>query len=166
MSRVKWPVVATVAVVVAVAVSHVLMGCNDNAPGKMEGDLSSSAKDIAAYLAENLLSPGFGGDVFASYEILGTNAEEVYIWAYAQEFYRRNGILEEGTGISCPVVLTLQGGIVVGHRLPRDGNLYAQDVRTMFPRRVRDAVTTIHQGQTISKLRSDVERQAREALDQ
>jgi hypothetical protein len=32
-------------------------------------------------------------------------AEEIYVWAYAQEFYKENNALEKGTGFTYPKIL-------------------------------------------------------------
>lgn len=115
------------------------------------------ANAITAYLDDNLLSPNFGGKIFTAHEILGANAEEIYVWVYAQEFYKQNNVLKKGTGISCPIVLIidLQNGqeiSILDHKQPRDGSYYSQDIKTMFPRKVQEAISRIHQGQTIPEL--------------
>jgi len=126
----------------------------------------SLANAITTYLDENLVAPNFGGKVFTAYEILGAKAEEIYVWAYAQEFYKENNALEKGTGLSCPVVLTVDSQDekevnIIDHKVPRDGSFYSQDIKTLFPKKVQDAIFNIHQGQTIPELSYQVEERAR-----
>ncbi len=115
---------------------------------------------------ENLVAPNFGGKVFTAHEILGAKAEEIYVWAYAQEFYKENNALEKGTGLSCPVVLTVDSQDekevnIIDHKMPRDGSFCSQDIKTLFPKKVQDAIFNIHQGQTIPELSYQVEERAR-----
>jgi hypothetical protein len=54
------------------------------------------------------------------------------------EYYRDGDSLVLGSGCSLPVAVSLQSDgselRVVGHRVPRDGGLFADDVRAIFPR--------------------------------
>jgi len=173
---------------VAVSLSLFLAGCEGNieskpeegSPSQVERQSSvdtdaatgsvSLANAITTYLDENLLLPNFGGKVFTAHEILGAKAEEIYVWAYAQEFYKQNNALEKGTGLSCPAVLTIdsQDGKevkIVDHKLPRDGSFYSQDIKTMFPKKVQDAIFNINQGQTIPELSYQVEERAKKWFD-
>lgn len=85
------------------------------------------------------MSPNFGGDVYASYQILGTSTtrQEVYVWALLQEYYPHDQEFERGTGMSAPIVLRIDqpGGVfrVIHHELPRDGSYYPSDLYRLFP---------------------------------
>ena len=92
------------------------------------------------YLATNVGESGFGGTVFCAYEFL--NAElgtkgKMYTWVHCQEYYLRGESLLLGTGISVPVALELRQTngeyTIIGHRQPRSGTNYGQDVRAIFP---------------------------------
>lgn len=88
------------------------------------------------------MSPNFGGDVYASFHILGTSTtrQEVYVWALLQEYYPNHQQLEQGTGMSAPIVLHIDQSTgvfrIVGHELPRDGSYYPSDLHTLFPLRI------------------------------
>lgn len=62
---------------------------------------------LERYLTTQVMSPHFGGDVYTSYQILGTSTtrQEVYVWALLQEYYPNHQQLERGTGMSAPIVL-------------------------------------------------------------
>lgn len=147
------------------------VGCVGPALGdEPKEDITPTATAIGTYLEENLLLPAFGGRVFAACEILGAGPREIYVWVYAQEFYKQQDVLEKGTGLSCPVVLTVDSQDdrepwVIGHRLPRDGSLYSQDIKAMFPGSVQHLVNGIQQGQTIPELSNLVEEKARQWFD-
>lgn len=124
------------------------------------------AEAIGLYLDDHLMPPGFGGVVFTAYAVLGAAPGEVYVWAFAQEFYDQDGSIGTGSGLSCPAVVKISlGGEqvvgVAGHRIPRDGELYAEDVKNMFPESVQHAVLGIHQSDTVAELRASVEERAR-----
>ena len=81
-------------------------------------------------LAARLLSiPVERGAGYCEWEILGQDGQEVYLWAICQVAGD-----PEGTATSAPVVVTLAnfwGFTRVD--MPRDGTLYGEDIRTMFP---------------------------------
>jgi hypothetical protein len=185
-------IVIMAVLVPAVSISFFLAGCEgsgeskpgekpeEDSPSRVEGQSGidtdaavegvSLANAITTYLNDNLLLPEFGGKVFTAHEILGANAEEIYVWAYAQEFYQQNNVLEKGTGLSCPTVLTIdsqdeQEVKIIDHKLPRDGSFYPQDIRTMFPKEIQDIIFSIQQGETIPELRCQVEERARKWFD-
>lgn len=94
---------------------------------------------LERYLTTQVMSPNFGGDVYASYQILGTSTtrQEVYVWVLLQEYYPNHQQLERGTGMSAPIVLNIDhssgGSRIVNHTLPRDGSYYPSDLHTLFP---------------------------------
>ncbi|MGE6490351.1 hypothetical protein ACQKD4_01490 [Exiguobacterium sp. NPDC077395] len=98
--------------------------------------------ELERYLTAEVMSPNFGGDVYASYHILGTSTtrQEVYVWALLQEYYPNHQQLERGTGMSVPIVLRIDQSTgvsrIVDHTLPRDGSYYPSDLHTLFPLRI------------------------------
>lgn len=98
---------------------------------------------LAKYLPENLLEPSYEGKVFCANHLYGydedqtTNLVKAYVWAYCEEYYQENGQLKMGSGVSEPVLVTLelQNGLlgVQGHREPGNGSLYAPSIKEMFP---------------------------------
>jgi len=99
---------------------------------------------ILDYLDQKVFSPNFGGKVFSAYKLLGRETGKLYIWAIIQEYYKKDGILETGTGWSVPLVLNLaeSGGNekISSHISPRDGSLYSKDIEKLFPRNLQKTV--------------------------
>lgn len=106
------------------------------------GSISVTEKDrqeIDKYIRQEVMAPSFEGEVFSAYEILDSDKKknEIYIWAVILEYYKEDTELEQGTGMSVPMVLKIDQSKdslkVVSHTLPRDGSFYAEDIKSMFP---------------------------------
>lgn len=111
---------------------------------------------IEAYLDQKVLVPVFGGKVFSAFKVLGTAEGKVYVWAFMQEYYKKDNLLEEGTGWSVPLVLEIEkssNGIVVkGHKSPGDGTLYEKDVKTLFPKELQQVIFDFPASQSTQEL--------------
>ncbi len=96
-------------------------------------------KEILAYLSQNVGSAGFGGQVFSAFQVLGSDASHLYVWALSQEYYPKDGMLEMGSGVSVPVVLKLElvdgQEKIVGFVLPVDGEGYGASIKVSFPQK-------------------------------
>lgn len=62
----------------------------------------------------------------------------LYLWVQCQEFYiDQENVLKTGSGISLPVVIRLlennTGYQIIESQRPGDGEVYASDVRKLFP---------------------------------
>ena len=88
-------------------------------------------------LAARLLSiPMTRGAGYCEWEILGQEGEEVYLWAICQVAGD-----PEGSATSAPVVVTLSSdGMIAGVEMPRDGSLWGEDARAMFPEDLWSAI--------------------------
>ena len=103
---------------------------------------------IQRYLETSLESPGFGGKMFCTYELYGKEAKEdrqqLYLWAFCMEYYVKQGILQEGTGVSVPVVLVSvpsgHGEMIETHFQPVDGEDYGNSIRKIFPPKYHKAI--------------------------
>ncbi|WP_079504431.1 hypothetical protein [Mesobacillus jeotgali] len=113
-----------------------LAGCTQS------GSIPVTAEDqqeIEKYIRQEVMSANFGGEIFSAYEILGSDHEksELYIWALIEEYYREGTNIEQGTGMSVPMVLKVDQTEsplkVLSHTEPRDGSFYAADIKDMFP---------------------------------
>ncbi|MFP3896724.1 MAG: hypothetical protein ACLFV5_07820 [Anaerolineales bacterium] len=100
----------------------------------------SQVKDIEGYLCANIGTSSHGGEVFCAYEPLDADqgaGGEIYLWVYCMEYYPQEGSLARGSGVSVPVALQIEEKdgryTVTDHRVPRDGQSYAPDVRDIFP---------------------------------
>lgn len=99
---------------------------------------------IRDYLDTKILKPEFGGKVFSAHKIFHSDAGCIYIWAYMQEYYKKDESLESGTGWSVPLVLYVDmssGKLrILGHIAPGDGDVYATDVKRLFPGAIQKEV--------------------------
>jgi hypothetical protein len=127
-------------------------------------------QEIENYLLHEVMNPTFGGENFTAYEVLGSDQEkgEIYIWAFIQEYYRKGSGIEEGTGMSVPMVVKLdQSGNsfkVGSHTLPRDGSLYADDLKDLFPK-LAERKALDYPSRYITKLVEEAEDKANKKLN-
>lgn len=102
-------------------------------------------RQIENYLDAKVITANFGGKVFCSYKFLGAlgieDRDEVYIWALCEEYYSKQGVLTQGTGASLPVALVFKKCEIVEHKEPRDGSLYSQDIKAIFPSDVQKEIS-------------------------
>jgi hypothetical protein len=111
-----------------------LAGCSLNSTVTEE-----DGQEIERYVRQEVMSPNFDGKIFSAHEILVTNEEkgEIYLWALIEEYYKEGTEVEQGSGMSVPMVLKVDHSgdslKVISHTLPRDGSYYADDVKDMFP---------------------------------
>lgn len=131
----------------------------------------SLRKNIQDYLQNHIESPNFGGKMFCSYELFGTemkdSKEYIYLWTLCMEYYIKNGNLLNGTGVSMPVVLIAirshQGSKIVKHQKPVDGEGYSKSITEMFPKKYHKNIfaETKEYNRRAESLMKDTERQAR-----
>lgn len=103
---------------------------------------------VETYLAKHVAQRSAEGIVFCAQEMLGSRQEEstvyVYIWAVCQEYTKTNGVVQKGTELSTPTVLTAiragQSIEITGYRIPIAGNLYKEDVRSIFPEQIQKQI--------------------------
>jgi hypothetical protein len=111
------------------------LGRYNLATGAPAGNVSPD--EISAYLAGKIGSASFGGRVFCAHQLLGSDADHLYLLALCEEYYPKDGMLELGTGISVPVVLVLGHSdgrdSITGHVLPVDGEGYGSSIKANFP---------------------------------
>lgn len=103
---------------------------------------------LQRYLENTLESPGFGGQMFCTYELYGKEPkckrQFFYLWAFCMEYYVKQGLLCEGAGVSMPVVLvaihSCHGDLIETHFQPVDGEDYGNSIRTLFPKAYHPAI--------------------------
>lgn len=88
-------------------------------------------------LAARLLSiPLERGAGYCEWEILGQEGQEVYLWAICQVADD-----PDGAATSAPVVVRISSdGKIAGVEMPRDGSLYGEDIRAMFPKKLHNTI--------------------------
>lgn len=127
-------------------------------------------QEIEKYLRDEVMDPNFGGKNFSAYEVLGSDQDkgEIYIWAFIQEYYEEGNGIEEGTGMSVPMVLKLDQSQnsfkVLSHTLPRDGNYYAEDIKDLFPKKAEKKIFD-YPTVDIGKLIKEAEGEAKEKMN-
>jgi len=88
------------------------------------------------------------GDIFIAYDVLGEyiqkNKTISYLWVHCQEYYKDDGKLKEGAGVSFPMALhyRINGDtcIITDHETPRDGEIWPEDVRRIFPNEITSRI--------------------------
>lgn len=117
--------------------------------GCSNSNLSSTVTDtensmILGYLDFKVMTANFGGKVFSAYKLLGRDSDKLYIWANILEYYKKNGLVEQGSGWSVPLVLNLTKSddvvSIAGHKSPGDGSLYSKDIKIIFPKELQKTI--------------------------
>ena len=130
--------------------------------------MSTYRDTIIDYLTDGIVEPTRGGEIFADYYEMGRGPNELYIWAHISEFYREDGELKAGSGVSHPMTLTLSNsdGSPTEHLIPRDGSYYAESLREIFPTQLHNEALnfqTVHR-RTLDSLIESVETKAQSDL--
>lgn len=113
---------------------------------------------------DNEISMSEGEKTFAAIKIYkieeNKNNYIVYAWILCEIFFMKNGELEEGSGYSIPhkITITKNNINVVSMEIPRDGSLYADDMKELFPYSVRKEIDKLHKDGTFEKLDLKIER--------
>lgn len=132
---------------------------------KEEQSLSQKdTEEIEKYLDEKMMNPEFGGKVFSASEIFETSKDKIYLWAYIQEYYKKDNTLELGTGWSVPAVLSVEfsadGLKILIHKVPCDGENYSNDIRSMFPEDIQQKIFDFSGTEGIPKLEKNSKERA------
>ena len=118
-----------------------IMGCTSR-----EIQLSDLDKTIIEnYIRSEYRTGGSLGNTFVAVDILGSDKGkgEVYIWALIQEYSFDETGAEVESGASLPFVLDvdMDGGFAItGSRIPRDGSMFSEDVKNIFPDGLQDEI--------------------------
>ena len=90
---------------------------------------------------------------------------EIYAWVLEEKNYLENNEIKEDSSSSIPykfVVKKVEDNfIVVDSRIPRDGSYYADDMKNIFPKSVRNDMKNVYTDGTIERLSLSVEQQTR-----
>ncbi|MFH0866242.1 MAG: hypothetical protein V1904_08605 [Bacteroidota bacterium] len=138
-----------------------MMSCG----GKQEQSLTQKDNDaIEKYLDENVMNPEFGGKVFSASEIFETSDDKIYLWAYLQEYYKKDNALQTGSGWSVPIVLSVEcsteGLKILNHKVPGDGENYSNDIKSMFPEDIQQKIFDFSGTESIPKLEKNSKERA------
>lgn len=87
----------------------------------------------------------------------------VYAWVLEETYYLENNEINQDSGSSIPYKFAVEHindeYKVTDSRIPRDGSYYAEDMKNIFPRSVRNDMDEIHNDGTIEKLKMDIQKQ-------
>jgi hypothetical protein len=79
---------------------------------------------------------------------IGENELEVYAWVMEESFYKEEEKVIVAAGSSIPhkfIIETIGGEYqILDYQIPRDGNLYSEDMKEIFPLGVRTAFDGIY----------------------
>lgn len=99
---------------------------------------------VQRYLAQKVMQPNFGGQVFANFKFLDNVANEqtgnveYNIWALISEYYPNEDgtLIKQGTALSAPIKVEIEetgrAYIIRGYELPADGADYTESVKQIF----------------------------------
>ena len=131
----------------------------------------SLEENIQDYLQNHIESPSYEGKMFCSYELFGTESKGsrkyIYLWALCMEYYVKNGVLMQGTGVSMPVALisvhSRSGDKIKEHQKPVDGEGYGDSIRKIFPKKYHKAIfaESKEYNRRADSLLKDTDRQAK-----
>lgn len=139
-------------------------------------DLKEEEIEIAIkdYLIEKLDSEpkhnknekGFASfKIFLLDEIEKNSHYNIYAWVLEQKYYLDNNEIKKDSGSSIPykfVVKSIDNKyIVTDSRIPRDGSLYAEDMKNIFPKNVRKDMEKIHTDGTYERLQLQIDEQTK-----
>lgn len=118
--------------------------------------------DSEAYHYEN--EKGFAS--FRTYlieELERNNKYNVYAWVLTGNYYLENSEIKQDSGSSIPykfeVTFVNDKYIVTDSKIPRDGSLYTEDMKNIFPSSVRKDMEEVYYDGTIERLRLEIEQQ-------
>jgi len=93
------------------------------------------------------------------------NLYYVYAWVLEESYYLEQNEIKQNSGSSIPYKFKVEKindkFEVTDSRIPRDGSYYADDVKNIFPKSVRNDMDKVHYDGTIERLHLDIEEQTK-----
>ena len=87
----------------------------------------------------------------------------VYAWVLEEKYYLENNEIKQDSSSSVPYMFVVEHTNdeykVTDSRIPRDGTYYAEDMKNIFPRSVRNDMDEVYNDGTIKKLENDIQKQ-------
>lgn len=87
----------------------------------------------------------------------------IYAWVLEEQYYLENNIVKQDSSSSIPYKFVVKyiddEYVVTDSRIPRDGRLYAKDMKNIFPYLVRKDMDKIYMDGTIERLQLDIQEQ-------
>lgn len=108
---------------------------------------------------------------FASFRIYLLDEKEknshynIYAWVLEEKYYLENNEIKKDSGSSIPYKFIVKyiddEYIVTNSKIPRDGSLYKEDMKNIFPRSVRNDMNNVYVDGTIERLELDIKEQTK-----
>lgn len=128
---------------------------------------SDDYNEIEKYLSDEIFRESNNGKTFGTFEILGLDNNEIYIWALIMNYDK--GKNELAGGWSVPLVLMVQrvnGNLeILGFHAPGDGNLYSEDVKKLFPKHLHQRILEYPSSGRVEELKKKLETRAKEWIN-
>ncbi len=87
----------------------------------------------------------------------------VYAWVLEEKYYLENNEIKQDSSSSIPYMFVVEHTNdeykIADSRIPRDGTYYADDMKNIFPRSVRNDMNEVYNDGTIEKLEKDIQKQ-------
>lgn len=87
----------------------------------------------------------------------------VYAWVLEEKYYLKNNEIKQNSSSSIPYMFVVEHTNdeykVTDSRIPRDGIYYAEDMKNIFPRSIRNDMDEVYNDGTIEKLEKDIQKQ-------
>lgn len=133
---------------IQLAIKHYLVEKGDSEPKQHDGE--KTFVSIRVYLLE---------------EKERDNRYYVYAWVREGKYYLEQEEIKQDSGSSIPYKFTVEkidgNFVVTDSRIPRDGSYYAEDMKKIFPRSVRNDMKDVHSDGTVARLGMDIEEQVK-----
>lgn len=87
----------------------------------------------------------------------------VYAWVLEEKYYLENNEIKQDSSSSVPYMFVVEHTNdeykVTDSKIPRDGTYYAEDMKNIFPRSVRNDMAEVYNDGTIEKLEKNIQKQ-------
>lgn len=108
--------------------------------------------DVENYINNHIGSRNIGRDLFSVYEVLDTEEKDgllkFYLWVRCSEYKNMNGDLQEGTGVSLPMVISVQNQgnnyKIINYETPTGTRHYEDEVKDLFPPQIHEEIFTFY----------------------
>lgn len=107
---------------------------------------------IENYINNHIGSRKIGGDLFSVYEVLDTEEKggliKFYLWVRCSEFKNINGDIQEGTGVSLPMVISVKKQSnnykIINHETPIGTGHYEDEIKYLFLPQIHEEIFTYY----------------------
>ena len=132
--------------------SAIAAGPFTNEPVTIDGRTITPAQIKATLLAKLQPSTSHGGVAVCSYQVYGHGPGHLYLEALCEEVIAKDGRVAMASSHRVPAVIDLDAtGAPSSVRTPRDGSLYGDDLKMLFPPDAQQAMKTRFNGRELEQ---------------